>query len=70
MNSNDTEAKFLAWVKDNYDVSIQNALKCECQKSPCKSRAKLFQKLCKVLGEQNIGGMRHPVRLNEIKYNS
>lgn len=70
MNSSNMKTEFMAWVKDNYDISVQSGLEREFQKGPCNSRAKLFEKLFKVLDAQGTDEMRQPVNLNEIHYNS
>lgn len=70
MNSNNVKTEFMTWVKDNYGISVKSALEHELQKSPCNSRAKLFEKLCKILGTQDIDGIRQPVKLSDIHYNS
>ena len=64
-------AEFMAWVKDNYGDSVRSALENEIAKSPCgESRARLYAKLCEVLGAQRIPGIRQAVDVGQIEYDS
>jgi hypothetical protein len=69
MNTYDMKAD-MAWVKDNYGISVQSALERKLRKVSCNSRAKLFEILCEILGTQSFDGVKQAAELNEIHYNS
>jgi hypothetical protein len=70
MSPSDATLKFLAWVGDNYGDQVKLALESEIIKKPCEGRAKLFAKLCEILGTQGVPGIRQAVNLDEIQYDS
>lgn len=70
MYNSEKTTRFLDWVRKNYGEQVYSAVKIELDKELCDTKAKLFKKLYRVLGTQEVKGMRHTVDFGDIRYNS